>query len=421
MLHSLLELTCDGRPCAPIRPRAKLVFAMRCVLTTDNTSRDQGPSPRDRVLVINPGSASTKFGFYTRQGAEWVRTIRHGDEELSRFGDRPMVARLEYRAALIAQALEDAGQSAAAVAAVAGRGGLLPAMPCGTYLVDQDMVDELHLARRGEHASNLGAFLALRFAQAARVNAYIVDPVTADEWQPCARLSGSPLIERSPIAHVLNAKAVARRFAKEQARPYESLRLIVAHMGSGISVSAHAQGLMIDGNTIDEGPFGPDRTGALPVRALIKLCFSGRFAQKELDHKVFGNGGLFAYLGTRELEEVERRATAGDPQAALVFDAMVYQIAKEAGAMAAVLEGKVDALLLTGGIAHSERVVTRLRKYLEWIAPITVYPGEDELQALAEGVFRVLNGEENPKRLREEVRDQFQPAAPREALVIGIE
>jgi butyrate kinase len=220
---------------------------------------------------------------------------------------------------------------------------------------------------------------------------------------------------------VLNTKAVARRFAKEQARPYESLRLIVAHMGSGISVSAHAQGLMIDSNTIEEGPFGPDRTGGLPVRALIKLCFSGRFAQKELDHKVFGNGGLFAYLGTRELEEVERRASHGDLQAALVFDAMVYQIAKEGGAMAAVLEGKVDALLLTGGIAHSERVVERLRRYLEWIAPITVYPGEDELQALAEGVFRVLDGEEKPKRLQEEVPSRAKPAASREALVIGIE
>ncbi len=406
---------------------------VRCALADDKTSRDQGTFPGSRVLVINPGSTSTKFGFYTRSGAEWVRTIRHGDEELSRFGDRPMVARLEYRAAMIAQALEEAGHSPAGVAAVAGRGGLLPPMPCGTYLVDEAMVEELHLARRGEHASNLGALLALRFAQAAGVNAYIVDPVTADEWQPCARLSGSPLIERSPIGHVLNTRAVARRYAKAQGRPYESLRLIVAHMGSGITVSAHREGRQIDSNTIDEGPFGPDRSGGLPVRALIKLCFGGRFAQKEIDHKVFGNGGLFAYLGTRELEEVERRIKIGaeiaagsrDREAAQlaeqVFDAMVYQIAKEAGAMAAVLEGKVDALLLTGGMAHSERVVTRLRGYLEWIAPITVYPGEDELQALAEGVFRVLDGEEKPKRLQEEVHGPAQSVAHREALVIGIE
>jgi butyrate kinase len=307
------------------------------------------------------------------------------------------------------------------VAAVAGRGGLLPPMACGTYLVDEAMVEELRLARRGEHASNLGALLALRFAQAAGVNAYIVDPVTADEWQPCARLSGSPLIERSPIGHVLNTRAVARRFAREQGRPYETLRLIVVHMGSGITVSAHRGGRAIDSNTVEEGPFGPDRAGGLPVRALIKLCFSGRFAQKEIDHKVFGGGGLFAYLGTRDLEEIERRIDAGDREASGVFDAMIYQIAKEAGAMAAVLEGRVDAVLLTGGMAHSERVVKRLRAYLDWIAPIQVYPGEDELQALAEGVFRVMDGEEKAKRLWEEARNPTQAAAPREPLVLGIE
>ena len=390
-------------------------------MTNDNPIADQGPNLRTRVLAINPGSTSTKFGFYTRQGVEWVRTVRHGDEELARFGDRPMVARLEYRAAMIAHALEESDYKANEVAAVAGRGGLLPPVTCGTYLVDEAMVEELRLARRGEHASNLGALLALRFAHEAGVNAYIVDPVTADEWQECARLSGSPLIERSPIGHVLNIRAVAHRFAREQGRPYETLRLIVAHMGSGITVSAHREGRQIDSNTIDEGPFGPDRTGGLPVRALIKLCFGGRFAQKEIDHKIFGDGGLFAYLGTRDLQEVERRIDSGDREATSVFDAMVYQIAKEAGSMAAVLEGNADALLLTGGMAHSERVINRLRSYLDWIAPVKVYPGEDELQALAEGVFRVLDGEEKAKRLREEVPSPAQDADLREPLVIGLE
>ena len=390
-------------------------------MTNDNPIADQGPNLRTRVLAINPGSTSTKFGFYTRQGVEWVRTVRHGDEELARFGDRPMVARLEYRAAMIAHALEESDYKANEVAAVAGRGGLLPPVTCGTYLVDEAMVEELRLARRGEHASNLGALLALRFAHEAGVNAYIVDPVTADEWQECARLSGSPLIERSPIGHVLNTRAVAHRFAREQGRPYETLRLIVAHMGSGITVSAHREGRQIDSNTIDEGPFGPDRTGGLPVRALIKLCFGGRFAQKEIDHKIFGDGGLFAYLGTRDLQEVERRIDSGDREATSVFDAMVYQIAKEAGSMAAVLEGNADALLLTGGMAHSERVINRLRSYLDWIAPVKVYPGEDELQALAEGVFRVLDGEEKAKRLREEVPSPAQDADLREPLVIGLE
>ncbi len=214
---------------------------------------------------------------------------------------------------------------------------------------------------------------------------------------------------------------MARRFALEQGRAYEALRLIVVHMGSGITVSAHRDGRTIDSNTIEEGPFGPDRSGGLPVRELIKLCYSGRFAQKEMDRMVFGDGGLFAYLGTRDLREVERRIDAGEGKAAQVFDAMVYQIAKEAGAMAAVLEGRVDALLLTGGMAYSERVVEKLRGYLEWIAAIRVYPGEDELQALAEGVFRVLTGQEKAKRLWEDGRVEGQPAADTGRLVIGLE
>jgi len=315
-----------------------------------------------------------------------------------------MVARLDYRTGLIETALAEAGYSATGYgtdrfAAVAGRGGLMPPTESGTYLVDEAMVEELRLARRGEHASNLGALLAFRFATVAGVNAYIVDPVTVDEWQECARLTGSPLVERICVGHALNTKAVARRFAREQQRTYEALRLVVVHMGSGITVSAHRGGRMIDNNAIGEGPFGPDRSGWLPSRELVKVCFSGRYTQNELERQVFGDGGLLAYLGTRDLSEVESRIDVGDAKAARVFEAMIYQIAKEAGAMAAVLQGKVDAVLLTGGMAYSARVVKLLREYLEWIAPITVYPGEDELQALAEGVFRVLDGEEQAKRL----------------------
>jgi len=364
---------------------------------------------KGRVLAINPGTTSTKFGIFTRAGEELTRNIHHGDDEILRFRGRPMLDRLEYRAELIEKALAEAGFTPKGRGpggrdddrweAVAGRGGMLPPMDCGTYLVDDAMVAELRVARRGEHASNLGAVLALRFAQAAGVNAYIVDPVTADEWQPCARLSGSPLVERSFIGHALNTKAVARRYARGLGRSYAALRLIVIHMGSGITVSAHREGRMIDSNSIEEGPFGPDRTGSLPVRALIKLCCSGTMTEKELDRHVFGDGGLFAYLGTRDLIEVERRMDAGDQEAAAVFEAMIYQIGKEAGAMAAVLEGKVDAVLVTGGMAHSERAVKRLRGYVEWIAPVAVFPGEDELRALAEGVFRVLDGEEEARRM----------------------
>lgn len=373
-----------------------------------------------RVLVINPGSTSTKFGVLRRDAEEWAGFVHHDDEQLAQFQGQSTLAQAGYRAALIRKSLHGAGYSESPFAAVAGRGGLLPPLGCGTYVVDSAMIDELRRAARGEHACNLGAVLALEFAREAGVDAYIVDPVTADEWQPCARLSGSPLVPRSAIGHVLNTKAVARRYARQVCRPCESLRLIVAHLGSGITVSAHRDGLMIDNNTPEEGPMGPDRSGALPVRELIKLCCTGVFTQKQLDRKVFGEGGLFAYLGLRDLREVELRIESGDSQAESVYDAMVYQIAKEIGAMSVVLQGRVDAIILTGGMAHSERMVRGLREFIAWIAPVQVYPGEDELRALADGVFRVLDGEERPRRLWEQGRE---PATgkDRAPLVIGLD
>ncbi len=356
------------------------------------------------VLAINPASTSTKFGVFTRAGQQLVRTIRHGEEEHAQFRGQPLLARAEYRTKLIREALEISGYTARGCggepfAAVAGRGGLLQPVACGTYLVDDVMVNELHRAERGEHAANLGAIMALDFAREVGVSAYVVDPVTADEWQECARFSGSHLVPRACVGHVLNTKAVARRYARGRGREYASMRLVVVHLGNGITVSAHRDGLMIDSNTIEEGPFGPDRTGSLPARELIRLCFSGQYTQAELDRHIFGDGGMFAYLGTRDPQEVERRIDTGDREAEAVMDAMLYQVAKEAGAMAAVLHGKVDAVLLTGSMACSRRVVNKLCTYLEWIAPVANFPGEDELRALAEGVFRVLDGEEEAKRL----------------------
>jgi len=352
----------------------------------------------ERVLAINPGTTSTKFGLFTRACEVFAQTLRHGDEEVQRFKGRPMLERLEYRAGLMEAALGEAGFACAGgmkgLAGVAGRGGFLGPMACGTYRVNEAMIEVLREARGGEHASNLGAPLALRFAAAAGVQAYVVDPVTVDEWQPCARLTGSPLVERTSIGHWLNTKAVAKRYARERGCRYAELRLIVAHMGSGVTVSAHCGGRAIDSNSIEEGPFGPDRTGGLPVRALARLCCSGAMTTAQIDRHLFGDGGLFAYLGTRDLMEVERRAEAGDARAAAVLEAMIYQIAKEVGAMATVLHGQVEALILTGGMAHSERLLELLRSQVEWIAPLTVYPGEDELRALADGVFRVLDGAE---------------------------
>jgi len=357
------------------------------------------PHGSGRILAINPGSTSTKFGVYTKDGAEFMRTARHADEDLAQFRGRSVLDQLDYREGEIKSGLQEAGYGAGEFAAAVGRGGLLPPVTSGTYLVDDVMLEELRLARRGEHASNLGAVLAHLFAQAAGVNAYVVDPVSVDEWQDCARISGSALVRRSCLCHALNTKAVAKRFAREQHREYRAMRLIVVHMGSGISVSAHQDGQMIDNNTGEDGPFGVDRSGSLPVQQLIKICFGGIYTQKQLDQLVFGGGGLSSYLGTKDLVEVEHRIDAGEARAAAVFGAMVYQIAKEAGAMAAVLRGKVDTVIFTGGMAHSKRLVSLLSRYLEWIAPIKVYPGEDELQSLSDGVFRVLSGEEQPKTL----------------------
>jgi len=359
------------------------------------------PDGEFTVLAINPGSTSTKFAVYEGERAVLVKTLRHSDAEMEQFRGRPILEQEEFRSAQIAAALAEAGVEIGRLNAVVGRGGLLPPLASGTYEVNEAMLEELRLARRGEHASNLGAYLARAIAVKAGAPAYIVDPVSVDEWDEVARLSGSALLERQALSHALNSKAVAKRFAREQRRTYESLRLIVAHLGSGISVSAHLNGRMVDvTNSREEGAFSTERAGGVPAMQLVELCFSGRYTQKQVDALLFRESGLFSYLGTKDLVEVERRIAAGDEKAVTVFRAMIYQIAKEIGAMATVLCGRVDAILLTGGMAHSERLVSELSERVQWIAPITVYPGEDELQALAEGALRVLRGEEKARKLR---------------------
>jgi len=278
---------------------------------------------------------------------------------------------------------------------VVGRGGLLPPIASGTYLVDAAMLEELRLAKRGEHAANLGAFLAEDIAKKAGVHAYVVDPVSVDEWPTHARLSGSTLLERQCLSHALNSKAVAKRYARERGKAYESLRLIVAHLGSGVSISAHEGGRMIDvTNSREEGAFSPERAGSVPAMQLVDLCFSGKYTQAQIEALLFREGGLCSYLGTKDLREVEQRIDSGEERAALVYRSMVYQIAKEIGAMGAVLAGKVDAVVLTGGLANSQRLVSAVSGRVDWIAPIVLYPGEDELQALMEGALRVLRNEE---------------------------
>ena len=291
-----------------------------------------------RVLAINPGSTSTKFALYVNDAAVLVKNVRHSDVELEPFRGRSILDQQDYRTAQIEGALAEAGHDIRSLSAVVGRGGLLPPVESGTYLVDDAMLQELRMARRGEHAANLGAFLAHSLAQPAAAPAFIVDPVSVDEWPEHARLSGSALLERQCLSHALNSKAVAKRFAREHGKAYPSLRLIVAHLGSGISVSAHENGRMIDvTNSREEGAFSTERAGSVPVMQLVDLCFSGRYTQKQVETLLFREGGLYSYLGTKDLVEVERRIDCGDEVARKVFDAMVYQIAKEIGAMGAVL------------------------------------------------------------------------------------
>jgi butyrate kinase len=355
-----------------------------------------------RILAINPGSTSTKFAIFASERSLRAWNLRHTDDEMRSFKDRPIFDQRQFRAEIIARELAASGFSIAELNATVGRGGLLPPMKSGTYRVDAPMLEELRLARRGEHASNLGAVLAYDIAQRAGVDAFIVDPVSVNERSHHAMLSGSALLERGDFCHALNSKAVARRHARERGKRYADLRLVVAHLGGGICISAHQNGRMIDASDAQqEGPFSPERAGSVPALKLARLCFSGKYDKRQVERMLVGEGGLVSYLGTTDLVEVERRIANGDERAALVFEAMAYQIAKEIGAMATVLEGRVDAILLTGGMAHSKALVGMVTKATGWIAPVAVYPGEEELLALAEGALRVLRGEETARRLFE--------------------
>lgn len=358
------------------------------------------PTRDFHILAINPGSTSTKFGIFVEARPLQVWNLRHSDEELRPFKGRPVFEQRAFRGEVIAQALAADGFAVDRLNAVVGRGGLLPPMQSGTYRVDDIMLEELRLARRGEHASNLGAVLAHDFARRAGVEAFIVDPVSVNERSAVARISGSAELERGDFCHALNSKAVAKRYAREAGRPYADLRLVVAHLGGGICISAHENGLMIDATDAQqEGPFSPERAGSVPALKLARLCFSGRYSKEQVERLLVGEGGLYSYLGTTDLRAVERRIAEGDEKAALVFEAMAYQIGKEIGAMAAVLRGRVDAILLTGGMAHSQALVARIAEAVCWIAPLKIYPGEEELVALVEGALRVLTGEEKAKEL----------------------
>ena len=350
-----------------------------------------------KMLIINPGSTSTKIGVYEDTTPILVETLRHSSEEIDKYVN--IIDQFEFRKEVILNVLKEKNFDIKELDAIVGRGGLLKPIVSGTYKVNEVMLKDLKEAIRGQHASNLGAIIASEIGKELNLPAFIVDPVVVDELEEIARISGMPEIERTSIFHALNQKAVAKRFAKENSKKYEELNLIVAHMGGGVSVGAHMAGKIVDvNNALDgEGPFSPERSGGVPIGDLVKMCFSGKYTQDEIKKKITGKGGFVAYLNTNNAQEVGNAALNGDEKAKLILDAMGYQVAKEIGKCAAVLFGKVDAIILTGGIAYGKYITEYIKERVSFIAPVIIYPGEDELLALAEGTLRVLNGEEAPK------------------------
>jgi butyrate kinase len=349
-----------------------------------------------KSLIINPGSTSTKIGVFEDETLLFEETLRHSTEEISRYAS--IVDQKDFRKKIITDLLAEKNFDLKELNVIVGRGGMLKPIPGGTYAVTDDLLADLKVGVQGQHASNLGGILAREIGDEIGVPSFIVDPVVVDELMPIARYSGVPELPRTSVFHALNQKAVAKRYAKETGKAYDELNLIVVHMGGGVSVGAHKNGQIIDvANALDgDGPFSPERSGGLPSGQLMKVCFSGDYTQAEVGKMINGNGGFNAYLGTNDMREVVEMAKT-DEKAALVRDAFHYQLGKEIGSMAVVLDGKVDQIILTGGIAYNQITCDYFKDHCGFIAPITVYPGEDELLALAQGALRVMNGEEEAK------------------------
>ena len=353
-----------------------------------------------KLLIINPGSTSTKIAVYEDEKEIFEETLRHSSEEIGEF--KHILDQKSFRTDIILEILKQKKIDIKEMNAVVGRGGLLKPIISGTYNVNDKMLEDLKEGIQGQHASNLGAIIANEIANSINKPAFIVDPVVVDEMEEIARFSGIPELQRKSIFHALNQKAVAKRYAKENSKKYEDINVIVTHMGGGVSVGAHKNGKIIDvNNCLDgDGPFSPERSGGVPAGDLARMCFSGKYKLEEILKKITGKGGFVAYLNTNDARIVEKGAVEGEPKAKLVHDAMGYQVAKDIGAAAAVLNGKVDAIILTGGMAYGKPMVNLISEKVGFIAPIVVYPGEDEMLALAQGVIRVLSGEEEVKEYK---------------------
>lgn len=347
-----------------------------------------------KSLIINPGSTSTKIGVFEDETLLFEETLRHSTEEISKYAS--IVDQKDFRKNIILTILSDKNFDLKDLNMVVGRGGMLKPIPGGTYAVTDDLLEDLKIGKQGQHASNLGGILAREIGDSLGIPSFIVDPVVVDELAPVARYSGVPELPRTSVFHALNQKAVAKRYAKEHGVAYDSLNLIVVHMGGGVSVGAHENGRVIDiFNALDgDGAFSPERAGAVPSGALIKMCFSGDYTEKEVYSKIVGKGGLNAYLGTNDMRDVIKMIDEGNTEAGNVCEAFIFQVCKDIGSMACVLKGKVDQIIVTGGIAYNEGIINDIKERAAWIADVTVYPGEDELLALAQGGLRVVNGEE---------------------------
>ncbi|MDN5332428.1 MAG: butyrate kinase [Tepidanaerobacteraceae bacterium] len=348
---------------------------------------------RLRILAINPGSTSTKISVFHGEEEVFTENIVHDYEELKKF--KNVVEQEDYRYEAILKSLRKKGFTLDQIDVVAARGGIMRPVKAGTYRINESMLEDLKNAVGGEHASNVSAFIAHRIAREKGIPAFIVDPVSVDEMEDVARISGLSGIERKSLSHALNIRRVVYKIAQELGKTPAELNFIVAHLGGGISIAAIERGRMVDVESANcEGPFSPERTGGLPVLELVELCYSGKYTKDEIKRKLIQEGGLYSYLGTKDVKEVEERAENGDKKAALLLDAMIYQIAKGIGEMATVLKGEVDFIVLTGGIARSERICDAIAERVKFIAPVRRIPGEEEMRALAEAACRVMEGKE---------------------------
>lgn len=346
------------------------------------------------ILTVNPGSTSTKIAVFQNTKPVFTKTISHPAEVLKKY--MRISDQYQFRKNIILQELKQTDIKLEDIKAVVGRGGLVKPIASGVYAVNRKMKEDLLSSSLGEHASNLGGLIADDLANSLpNAKAFIVDPVVVDEYDDIARISGHPILPRKSVFHALNQKAVARAHAKSILKRYEELNLIVVHLGGGITVGAHKKGKVIDVNQgLDgDGPFSPERSGTLPIGDFARLCFSGKYTKDQVLKMIKGEGGMVAYLGTNDAYEVEQRMIKGDEKAMLIYEAMAYQVAKEIGAMSSVLKCEVDAILITGGIAHSRWFVNQITERVYKIAPIHIYPGEDEMQTLALNGLMVINGE----------------------------